>query len=178
MGWDDGVEITPLPEPNKPGYLEEVVADAVKKGAKIANGRGGKRDRTFVSPTVLVDITDDMKIWREEQFGPVVPVVKFTDLNTVMEYLGTSQYGQQASIFTTDSDGKLGPVLDVLVNQVCRVNLNAQCQRGPDVLPFTGRRDSAYGTLSVWDALRTFSIRSMVATKDIPDNQKNIQEHH
>jgi glyceraldehyde-3-phosphate dehydrogenase (NADP+) len=46
---------------------------------------------------------------------------------------------------------------------VCRVNLNTQCRRGPDVYPFTGRKDSAVGTLSVYDALRTFSIRSMVA---------------
>jgi hypothetical protein len=43
------------------------------------------------------------------------------------------------------------------------VNLNAQCQRGPDVYPFAGRKDSAEGTLSVSDALRCFSIRSMVA---------------
>ena len=51
------------------------------------------------------------------------------------------------------------------VNQVCRVNLNCQCQRGPDTLPFTGRKDSAEGTLSVSDALRAFSIRSMIAAK-------------
>ena len=50
------------------------------------------------------------------------------------------------------------------MNQVCRINLNAQCQRGPDSFPFTGRKDSAEATLSVVDALRCFSIRSMVAT--------------
>ena len=49
---------------------------------------------------------------------------------------------------------------------MCRINLNAQCQRGPDVYPFTGRKNSAEGTLSVTDALRAFSIRSMVATPD------------
>ncbi|MCL4760033.1 MAG: NADP-dependent glyceraldehyde-3-phosphate dehydrogenase, partial [Rhodocyclaceae bacterium] len=56
--------------------------------------------------------------------------------------------------------------------QVCRVNLNCQCQRGPDVFPFTGRKDSAEGTLSVHDALRSFSIRSMVATKQTDANRK------
>lgn len=54
--------------------------------------------------------------------------------------------------------------------QVSRVNLNAQCQRGPDTFPFTGRKASAYGTLSVFDALRVFSLRALVATKDSPDN--------
>jgi hypothetical protein len=42
-------------------------------------------------------------------------------------------------------------------------NVNTQCRRGPDVFPFTGRKDSAFGTLSVYDALRSFSIRSLVA---------------
>src|SRR6266550_6810332 len=60
---------------------------------------------------------------------------------------------------------------DRLVNQVCRVNLNCQCQRGPDVFPFAGRKDSAEGTLSVSDALRAFSIRSMVAAKKTPTNE-------
>jgi aldehyde dehydrogenase (NAD+) len=58
---------------------------------------------------------------------------------------------------------------------VCRVNINCQCQRGPDVFPFTGRKDSAEGTLSVTDALRSFSIRSMIATKDTQLN-KNLLE--
>ena len=43
----------------------------------------------------------------------------------------------------------IGRLVDPLVNQVCRVNINCQCQRGPDVFPFTGRKDSAEGTLSV-----------------------------
>jgi glyceraldehyde-3-phosphate dehydrogenase (NADP+) len=55
-------------------------------------------------------------------------------------------------------------VVDALANQVCRINLNAECQRGPDTFPFNGRKDSAEGTLSVYDALRTFSIRAMAAT--------------
>src|SRR5207249_9614924 len=76
---------------------------------------------------------------------------------------------QQASVFGRDAR-VVGPLVDVLVNQVCRVNLNAQCQRGPDVYPFTGREDSAEGTLSVYDALRSFSIRSMVAA---PDGETN-----
>jgi aldehyde dehydrogenase (NAD+) len=63
-------------------------------------------------------------------------------------------------------------LVDPLVNQVCRVNINCQCQRGPDVFPFTGRKDSAEGTLSVTDALRSFSIRSMVAAKQTENSKK------
>jgi glyceraldehyde-3-phosphate dehydrogenase (NADP+) len=65
-------------------------------------------------------------------------------------------------------------LIDVLVNQVARVNINSQCQRGPDSFPFTGRKDSAYGTLSIYDALRVFSIRSCVASKESKSNQELV----
>jgi glyceraldehyde-3-phosphate dehydrogenase (NADP+) len=63
-----------------------------------------------------------------------------------------------------------------LVNQVSRVNINSQCQRGPDAFPFTGRKDSAEGTLSVVDALRSFSIRTLVAVKLTDENKAIINE--
>ena len=105
-----------------------------------------------------------MKLYREEQFGPIIPVMPFDDVETALEYVITSDHGQQVSIFGSDP-GQIGALVDPLVNQVCRVNINCQCQRGPDVFPFAGRKDSAEGTLSVTDALRAFSIRSMVAAK-------------
>ncbi len=65
----------------------------------------------------------------------------------------------------------LSRLIDPMVNQVCRVNVNSQCQRGPDSFPFTGRKDSAEGTLSVSDALRAFTIRSLVAFKETDRNK-------
>ena len=70
----------------------------------------------------------------------------------------------------------LGPLIDTLANLVCRVNLNSSCQRGPDVYPFTGRKDSAVSTLSVRDALRSFSIRTFVATKDNDSNKEILRD--
>ena len=93
-----------------------------------------------------------MKLYREEQFGPVIPVMPFDDIETALDYVITSDHGQQVSIFGSDPD-QIGALVDPLVNQVCRVNINCQCQRGPDVFPFAGRKDSAEGTLSVTDAL-------------------------
>ena len=107
---------------------------------------------------------EGMRLYREEQFGPVVPVMPFEDLETALDYVITSEHGQQVSVFSANPD-RIGSLVDPLVNQVCRVNINCQCQRGPDVFPFTGRKDSAEGTLSVTDALRSFSIRSMIAAK-------------
>ena len=86
-----------------------------------------------------------------------------------------SNYGQQVSLFGK-SEKKLGPLIDSLVNLVCRVNLNSSCQRGPDVFPFTGRKDSAVATLSVHDALRSFSIRTFVASKDNEVNKEILRK--
>ena len=112
-----------------------------------------------------------MRVFHEEQFGPVVPIVPFADIQTPLDDMAKSPYGQQVSVFGQDPH-TLSPLVDVLVNLVCRVNLNSSCQRGPDMYPFTGRKDSAVATLSVHDALRSFSIRTFVASKD---NEYNNQ---
>ncbi len=94
-----------------------------------------------------------MMIYHEEQFGPIVPIISFSDIQKPLDYVIHSNYGQQASIFGKDPEN-LGILIDTHINQVCRVNINSQCQRGPDIFPFTGRKDSAEGTLSVSDALK------------------------
>jgi len=118
-------------------------------------------------------VTPAMRLYREEQFGPVVPVVPFKEIEEPVRYIIESNYGQQASVFGQDPDAIAG-LIDPLVNQVCRLNINSQCQRGPDMLPFTGRKDSAEATLSVSDALRCFSIRTLVAAKGEPLNREIV----
>ena len=171
LPWENTL-LTPLPEPNKPEYISDLIDDATSKGAKIINQNGGKKFKNFIFPAVLYPVTEDMDVYKEEQFGPVIPVISFSDINTPINFMADSNYGQQVSLFG-NSEEKLGPIIDSLVNLVCRVNLNSSCQRGPDVYPFTGRKDSAVATLSVHDALRSFSIRTFVASKDNPTN-KNI----
>ncbi|MBN2891832.1 MAG: NADP-dependent glyceraldehyde-3-phosphate dehydrogenase [Bacteroidales bacterium] len=175
MPWDENVNITPLPEPNKSEFLNELVIDAIEHGAKVMNNHGGKFDKSFFSPAVLYPVNDKMRIYHEEQFGPVVPILSFKDISEPLLYIENSNYGQQASIFGKNTE-QISDLMDTLVNQVCRVNINSQCQRGPDVLPFTGRKDSAEGTLSVSDALRVFTIRTLVAVKDNEMNKEIVTE--
>ena len=165
MPWEAGVTITPLPDLEKHKQLTAYVADAVSQGARLANpGRGAQIAGSLFAPAVLADVTPNMKVAQEEQFGPVVPIAVYDRITDVEEALVASPYGMQASIFGQDP-AIIGNLIDGLSNQVCRINLNTQCQRGPDVYPFTGRKGSAEGTLSVTDALRQFSIRAMVAAK-------------
>jgi glyceraldehyde-3-phosphate dehydrogenase (NADP+) len=173
MPWDAGVGLTPLPEPGKTEYLKGLVEDAKKHGAKVMNENGGESISAFFYPAVLYPVNSTMKVYHEEQFGPVVPIVAFDDDKEAMAYVLDSQFGQQVSIFGKDSK-KLSALIDAFASQVGRINLNTQCQRGPDTFPFSGRKDSAEGTLSVADALRVFSIRTLVAAKSNPDNKKII----
>ena len=175
MMWEKGVNITPLPEPNKPNYLKELIADAKAHGASVMNENGGETFNSFVYPALLYPVSKEMKIWEEEQFGPVIPVVPFSHIKEPIEYLIESSHGQQVSIFSKDVH-QISDLMDVAVNQVSRVNINSQCQRGPDTFPFTGRKDSAEGTLSVTAALRSFSIRTVVATKDTAENKAIVNQ--
>jgi glyceraldehyde-3-phosphate dehydrogenase (NADP+) len=155
--------LTPLPERGKVETMQEFVDDALAHGAQMVNQKGGRVNDTSFFPAVLYPVNDKMRIFHEEQFGPVVPIVAYDDLEEVMRSIARSDYGQQCSLFSEDQ-ATIAYGVDNMVNQVCRVNINSSCQRGPDYLPFTGRKDSAVGTLSVHDALRSFSIRTLVAT--------------
>jgi len=174
MPWDKDVKITPLPETGKTKYLTELVNDAKKFGAKIINENGGEVNDTFFYPAVLYPVNAQMRVYTEEQFGPVVPIVPYKNLEEVIDYVVQSNFGQQLSIFGNNSK-TIGYLIDELANQVGRININAQCQRGPDAYPFNGRKDSAEGTLSVGDALRAFSIRILISTKDNAQNKEIVQ---
>jgi len=173
--WEAGAKLTPLPEPDKPAYIQDLIDDATEKGAKVINAKGGETTENYIFPAVLYPVTKDMRVFQEEQFGPVIPVISFSNIEEPLDDMAESNYGQQVSLFGKDIN-TLAPLIDALVNLVCRVNLNSSCQRSPDVYPFTGRKDSAVGTLSVHDALRSFSIRTFVASKDNDYNNTILKE--
>ncbi len=134
--------LTPLPEPGKVDYLNGLLQDAQAKGAKIINAGGGESRESFFYPALLSPVRADMRLYNEEQFGPLVPVVPYRELDEVIDYVLQSDYGQQLSLFGNDP-AQIGPLVDAFVNQVGRININAQCQRGPDSYPFNGRKNSA-----------------------------------
>lgn len=180
MPWEQGVKITPLPDSYKPEELRKMVDEAVKDGAVLHHPETAlKGEGSLVRPAVVSGIKSHHELATIEQFGPVIPVITFKDIDEVIDQMVASQFGMQASLFGR-CPKQLGELVDALSNQVARININSTCQRGPDVLPFTGRKNSAEGTLSVSDALRAFSLRTMVATSNAPGEGreafKNILE--
>jgi glyceraldehyde-3-phosphate dehydrogenase (NADP+) len=170
LPWEPGAQLTPLPEEGKAEALAALVEDARQRGARVL--AGGEARGTFFRPAVVYPVTPEMRLYHEEQFGPVVPIARFSDDAELEAFTAASPYGQQVALFGRDP-ARIGALIDIMVNQVCRINLNTQCRRGPDSFPFTGRKDSAEGTLSIGDALRAFSIRTVCAT-DVTDDNKAL----
>ncbi len=175
LPWTPGVQLTPVAEPGKPAYIKDIIADALAKGASVINEHGGATHESFVFPAIVYPVNEQMRLYSEEQFGPVIPVVPFESFEEPINYQINSPHGMQVSIFTNDA-AEAAFLIDPFANLVSRVNINSQSQRGPDAFPFTGRKDSAEGTLSVTDALRAFSIRSLVTTKMNETNKKLFNE--
>lgn len=173
LPWDSS-DITPLPEPSKPLYLQDLIADALKKGAHLLTG-GELRGQLF-SPALLTGITPDMRVFHEEQFGPLVPVATFRDIDDVIQHARASWNGQQAALFTQADAQSAARLVDALAPILGRININMPCSRGPDVFPFSGRRSSAMGTMSVTHAIQAFSVETLVATR--PDDQLLVEAIH
>lgn len=164
MPWEEGVNITPLAEPTKPDYLKDCIEEAKYYGSSIIESFAGYSSNSFVSPTIVHPVTKEMKLYWEEQFGPVIPILPFKQLDTPINYILESSHGQQMSIFSENPD-EIAYLVDTLSSQVGRININSQCQRGPDSFPFSGRKDSADSTLSVNEALLAFSVDSIIVAK-------------
>jgi glyceraldehyde-3-phosphate dehydrogenase (NADP+) len=98
---------------------------------------GGEQAGSLMRPAIVYPVTEDMRLWKEEQFGPVIPVAVYKDLEELYAYYRETIFGQQAAIFTSDAS-KAGPLLDILATAVGRININTQCGRSPDSIPFSG----------------------------------------
>ena len=88
-------------------HLQELVAQSVEEGASVAFGGGVPAGAEFekgnwFEPTILTDVKQDMTIVHEESFGPVLPVIKFTDFDEVIEYANDCEYGLAAMVYTND----------------------------------------------------------------------------
>jgi len=167
-------QITPLPNLSRVSYMKELIADAIEKGASIINQRGGDivggPESTLMVPAVLHPVTPNMRIYEEEQFGPIIPIAPYNSLeDDVVPYARDGKYGQQVSIFTSAVKSNAlttAKLIDRFSTIFGKININTQCGRSPDAAPFSGRRSSALGVMSVRDALIEFSIPSVISYKD------------
>lgn len=144
------------------GYIEE----AEEVGAKLrADGRGvGPSDGFFLGPTIFDQVTPDMRIWKEELFGPVLGVVRARDIDEAVRITNTSTYGNMASIFTTS--GKAAREFRRRV-EAGMLGVNIGVAAPMAFFPFTGWKNSFFGDLHATgrDSIRFYSRQKVVTTR-------------
>ncbi len=104
---DKHTEVGPLVAKRQLELLISQVEDAKTKGAKVITGGNSLEDKlggAFFEPTVLTGITNDMRVWNEEVFGPVLPIVKFKTEQEAIELANQTVYGLGSYVFTNDKD--------------------------------------------------------------------------
>ena len=141
-GFEDNVTTGPLIDDAAIAKVEQHVQDAVAKGARVLTGgarhaRGGR----YYQPTVLANVTEDMLCMREETFGPVAPVVKFTDEADVVRLANNTDYGL-ASYFYSRDIGRIFRVAEALEYGMVGVNTGLISN---EMAPFGGVKQSGLG---------------------------------
>lgn len=178
-------QITPLPNEQRVEFMQELLNDARSKGATVANQDGGKiingskyaepHDASkLMIPAVLYNITPDMKLYREEQFGPLIPIVEYESIEEVLQYGLTGVSGLQVAFFTNQASQEAIQIVDTFSAVFGKININSQCGRSPDSVPFTARRSSGQGVMSIESALKEFSIPTVVSFKH--DGSKDVAD--
>jgi succinate-semialdehyde dehydrogenase/glutarate-semialdehyde dehydrogenase len=104
-GFDDGVQQGPLIDEPAVAKVEEHLADATNRGARIlCGGSRHRRGGLFFQPTVLADVAPGMLVTREETFGPLTPLIRFTDEAEAVRMANDTDYGLAAYLFTRDAE--------------------------------------------------------------------------
>ena len=141
-GMDTGVYQGPLIEPAAVAKVESHIADALAKGARVVTG--GKRHSlggTFFEPTVLVRVTPEMKVAREETFGPVAPLFPFQTEGEAIQMANDTEYGLASYFYTTDM-ARAWRVAEALEYGMVAVNTGMMSN---EVAPFGGMKQSGLG---------------------------------
>lgn len=160
----DDCTVTPLVETSSAERAEEMVAQAVEKGASVV--RGGERDGNLVPPTLVDHVTDAMDLAWVEPFAPLLPVLRVANAAEAVELANRSRYGLQAAVFSRDVD-----VATHLAQrlEVGTVQINGKTARGPDHFPFVGTKSSGIGTQGA-----RYTLEAMTRTKSMVVNMGSL----
>jgi aldehyde dehydrogenase (NAD+) len=144
--------IGPLINDRQAAKVKEQIDDAVAKGAQVV--LGGRVQGRFVEPTILVGVTSDMKLYQEETFGPVVPVIPFRDDEEAIAIANDTEYGLSSGIVTRDEARGLA-IAQRLETGMCHINCSSV--NDEPHAPFGGSKASGMGRHGGRWATETFT---------------------
>ena len=155
-----GVTVTPLVSTKSADFVENLMKDALAKGAVLVTG--GTRQGNLLAPTLLDHVTTGMDVAWVEPFGPVLPIIRVSSQQEAVEIANRSEYGLQSSVFTNNLNKAYSIAAQL---EVGTVQINNKPERGPDNFPFLGVKSSGMGTQGV-----RYSIEAMTRPKAVTIN--------
>jgi acyl-CoA reductase-like NAD-dependent aldehyde dehydrogenase len=152
-GMDPNTQFGPVQNKAQFEKVKDYIADGHARGKVIAGGKALERDGYFIAPTIVRDIPDDARLVREEQFGPVVPVLKYSDIDDAIARANSTEYGLGGTVWGANLDQAYEVAAKMDTGTVW---VNKHLDLPPDI-PFAGAKQSGLGTEMGHEGLEEFT---------------------
>jgi acyl-CoA reductase-like NAD-dependent aldehyde dehydrogenase len=160
---DPDTDVGPVIDEGSLERIGEWVDEAVAQGAEVLVG--GERNDPFYAPTVLTNVHRDMKVCREEIFGPVTTVSRYETFEEALDEVNATPYGLQAGIFTRDVERAFLAHREIRVGGLI---LNDVSAFRADQMPYGGTKDSGYGREGLRYAMEEMTEPRIMVVSHIP----------
>jgi acyl-CoA reductase-like NAD-dependent aldehyde dehydrogenase len=160
---DPSTDVGPLIDAAALDKVSSWVEEAVAQGAEVLTG--GERNDPFYAPTVLADVTDDMKVCREEIFGPVTTLSRYETFEEAVAGVNATAYGLQAGVFTADLERAFAAHRDIVAGGVIVNDVSAF---RADQMPYGGSKDSGYGREGLRYAMQEMTEPRIMVLSHVP----------
>jgi acyl-CoA reductase-like NAD-dependent aldehyde dehydrogenase len=157
-GLEPGTQMGPIQNQAQFEKVKGFLEDARQNGTIVAGGGVLEREGYFVQPTIVRDIRDDARLVREEQFGPVLPVLRYSDIDEVIERANDTDFGLGGSVWSSDRDRAFGVAARINSGTVW---VNKHLDLGPDI-PYAGAKQSGIGTELGQEGLEEFTQATII----------------
>ncbi len=160
---DPSVDVGPVIDEGSAERIESWIAEAVDQGARVLTG--GTREGSVIRPTVLVDVKPDMRVCREEVFGPVVTIEPYQTFQEGIDKVNDSPFGLQAGVFTKDIDRAMLAHREIVAGGIIVNDVSAF---RADQMPYGGSKDSGYGREGLRYAMEEMTEPRIMVLSNVP----------
>ncbi|WP_109807264.1 aldehyde dehydrogenase family protein [Sphingosinithalassobacter portus] len=157
-GANQGAQIGPVQNRQQFEKVAALIEESRSLGTIVAGGAPLDRDGYFIPPTIVRDIPDDAPLVREEQFGPVLPVLRYSDIDSLLERVNGTEYGLGGTVWSNNLDRAIA-VAERVTSGTIWVN---QLMAIDPTIPFRGLKQSGMGTEMGQEGLEEYTQAQVI----------------
>ena len=157
-GLERGTQMGPIQNQAQFEKVKGFLEDAQRSGKVVAGGGVLEREGYFVQPTIVRDVSDNARLVREEQFGPVLPVLRYSDIDEAIGRANDTEFGLGGSVWSTDVDRAFAVAARINAGTVW---VNKHLDLGPDI-PYAGAKQSGIGVEMSREGLEEFTQATII----------------